>query len=180
MPLFGNWDKAFEEFKKENSKANHLTAEIELPLEKYKEQCKLRFRIREWTKIVYFRIKGLKKAINVLFRNGVYLKLEEKKYIFLPIVGENNWNKESWEEWKKALNNEQRQAIREMLNKLVETAEKPMYFKSCATSSECKYKIDTSCFFSNCKYGRKKFDELIQTEYEKKKKIIEVLDEMEA
>lgn len=137
-----------------------------LTFEEYAKQYRLKLRLREWTMIAYSRVEGLRRIMNTLFKLGIYLKIEAQ-YNILPIVGENHWKKKDWKEFRKSISINQRKAISEMLRKLSEVGEKPMYSKSCANDVYCKYDIDTSCYLSDCKYAASKFDEKIRAEYEK-------------
>lgn len=137
-----------------------------LTFEEYAKQYRLKLRLREWTMIAYSRVEGLRRIMNKLFKLGIYLKIEVQ-YNILPIVGENHWSKKDWKEFRKSISINQRKAISEMLRKLSEVGEKPMYSKSCANAVSCECKIDTSCYLSDCKYAAGKFDEKIRAEYEK-------------
>ena len=137
-----------------------------LTFEEYAKQYRFKLRLREWTMIAYFRVAGLRRIMNKLFKLGIYLRLE-KQYNILPIVGENHWSRKDWKEFKKSIDTDQRRAISEMLSKLSEVGDKPMYSKSCANAVSCECKIDTSCYLSDCKYAAGKFDEKIRAEYEK-------------
>ena len=78
-------EKIFEEQEEEVPPDYMPIAKYEkLTYEEYAKQYRLKLRLREWTMIAYTRVEGLRRIMNILFKLGIYLKIEAQ-YNILPL-----------------------------------------------------------------------------------------------
>ena len=129
-----------------------------------RQQYLLKLRLKEWAKMIYFRVEGLEEVIDTLLKRGITLEKESKHgYKIIPVYGAGHWTLAEWKNFRQGIIDkpEHLAAIKEMLSKLAEVGNKPMYSKSCERNTPCNYKMDNSCFLSSCPYAAKVFEEII-------------------
>jgi len=170
------WDNAKYEDPEQHHSDEYITAEeyVKLSYEEYKDQCKLKLRLRQSATIsAYHKSISLRDVLDKLFSKGVYLVKEEKRYKMIPIIGQNFWNAEEYREYRTELkkNTAVIKAMIEITSRLVEVQGKPMCSISCENRRTQCDKIHTDCYFSKCEIGRQTLEANITKKYEKLKSL---------